>query len=72
MSISNLCYSKILSVMCVFFNYESCTLLRRQIYMDRRPTVCVSVGLSFKLIWNFYKEYILVHRAIPKSLRFEC
>ena len=35
--------------------------------MDRKSTVCVLVGLSFKLIWSFYKDYILVHRAIPKS-----
>ena len=28
--------------------------------------------LSFKLIlWSFYKDYTLVHRAIPKSLRLE-
>ena len=39
--------------------------------MYRRPTFCVSVGLSFKLILSVYKYYILVHRAIPKSLRLE-
>ena len=39
--------------------------------MYRRPTFCVSVGFSFKLILSFYKDYILEHRTIPKSLRLE-
>ena len=36
--------------------------------MYKRPTFYASVGLSFKLTLSVYKEYILVHRAIPKSL----
>ena len=39
--------------------------------MYRRPTFSVSVGLPFKLISSFYKDYIQVQRAIPKSLRLE-
>ena len=35
------------------------------------PLFFVSAGFSVKLIWSFYEEYILVHRAIPKSLRLE-
>ena len=34
-----------------------------------KPSFCVSVGPSFKLILSFYKDYIVVHRAITKSLR---
>ena len=33
-----------------------------------RPTFCVSVGLSFKLILSVYKDCILIHGAIPKYL----
>ena len=44
---------------------------RDRFIIYRRPTFCVLVGLSFKLLLSFYKDYILVHRAIPKSLRLE-
>ena len=61
--------SKKFSLICVVFIYESCTLLKWQIYMYRRLTLCVSVGLSFKPpILSFHKDYILVHRAILKCL----
>ena len=39
--------------------------------MNRKPTFCVSVGLYFKFILSFYKDYIPVHRIIPKSLKSE-
>ena len=42
-----------------------------KIFIYERPTFCISFGLSFKLMLSFYKDYILVLRAIPKSLRLE-
>ena len=53
----------------IFFICKSCAhfnVLKPQFFC-----VCVSVGLSFKLMLSFCKDYILVHRAIPKSLRLE-